>query len=161
MKITRLSILTILSMAVLVCGCETLSSNNSSQNINTALLEPAMNPKIPDIPIPAGLKPAYKESYFFENAGMRVGVLKYKGKANPDFIVNFFKEQLSMNNWTLLNVIEYNNRLLNFEREKETCIINVEPQGGFVTVTISLGPKSQQDMSKKGKEGTGRRDLLK
>jgi hypothetical protein len=161
MNIKRLSILTILCLAVFVCGCETLSSNNGSRNINTALLEPAINPKIPDIPIPAGLKPVYNESYFFENAGMRVGVLKYKGKANPDFIVNFFKEQLSMNNWTLLNVIEYNNRLLNFEREKETCIINVEPQGSSVTVTISLGPKSQQDMSKKGTDGQSRKDLLK
>ncbi len=160
MKLIRIFWLAGLGLAALLCGCGTLNST-SSQNINPALLEPSTNPKIADIPIPAGLKPVYKESYFFENAGMRVGVLKYRGKANPDFVVNFFKEHLSMNNWTLLNVIEYNNRLMNFERDHETCTINIQPQGGAVAVTISLGPKSQQDMAKKGKEGGNKRDLLK
>jgi hypothetical protein len=39
--------------------------------------------------------------------------------------------------------VEYGERLLNFERENETCIVNLMPKGGKVTVTISLGPKSQ------------------
>jgi hypothetical protein len=50
---------------------------------------------------------------------------------------------MPMFNWSLLNVVEYGERLLNFERENETCIVNLMPKGGKVTVTISLGPKSQ------------------
>jgi hypothetical protein len=72
-----------------------------------------------------------------------VGVLKYQGKNNPDQVVNFYKEQMAMYNWNLVNIIEYGQRLLNFERENESCIITIEPRGSSIILIISLGPKSQ------------------
>jgi hypothetical protein len=75
---------------------------------------------------------------------MRVGLLKYEGKASPDQVVNFYKEQMAMYNWNLLNVVEYGQRLLNFDRETETCIISLTPRGNNSVITITLGPKTQQ-----------------
>ena len=125
-------------------GCSTTSNNR---------IEPQAILKFSDLPIPAGLKSLPQVSYSFENAGVRVAVLKYQGKANIDQVINFYKEQMPMYNWNLINIIEYGQRLLNFERENETCIITIQ-QAGFwnedVLVTISLGPKSQ-NLTKKSK----------
>ncbi|MDI6758507.1 MAG: hypothetical protein QMD94_02380 [Candidatus Omnitrophota bacterium] len=120
-------------------GCATTSSKDTSKQ--SALLEPQSILKFSDIPIPAGFKPLNEKSYSFETSGVRVGVLKYQGKANPDQVVNFYKEQMPIYNWILLNIIEYGNRLLNFDRENETCIIDLATKGNNITLTISLGPK--------------------
>ena len=125
-------------------GCTTVSNSR---------LEPQAILKFSDVPIPTGLKPLPQISYSFENAGVRVAVLKYQGRANIDQVINFYKEQMPMFNWNLINIIEYGQRLLNFERENETCIITVQVAGFWneeVLVTISLGPKSQ-NLARKAK----------
>jgi hypothetical protein len=109
----------------------------------STLLEPQAILKFGDIPIPVGFKLLARDSYAFESAGVRVGVLKYKGRVNLDLVVNFYKNQMPMYNWNLLNVVEYGERLMNFERENETCIISLLPKLGSVIITISVGPKPQ------------------
>lgn len=126
-------------------GCATVSENK---------LEPQAILKLSDVPIPAGLKALPQTSYSFENAGMRVAVLRYQGKVNIDQMINFYKEQMPTYNWNLVNIIEYGQRLLNFERDNETCIITMQVAGFWnedTLVTISLGPKSQA-LSKKSKQ---------
>jgi len=125
-------------------GCSTVSDTR---------LEPQTILKFSDVPIPAGLKPLPQTSYSFENSGVRVAVLKYQGRANVDQVINFYKEQMPLFNWNLINIIEYGQRLLNFERENETCIITMQVAGFWneeTLVTISLGPKSQ-NLTKKAK----------
>ncbi|MDD5409281.1 MAG: hypothetical protein PHC71_04235 [Candidatus Omnitrophica bacterium] len=145
MKTARLFFLLISCclLAAVLPGCSTLSSSSGSKSINPDLLEPQAILKFSDVPVPVGLKSLPTQSYSFESSGVRVGVLKYQGKVNPDQVVNFYKEQMAMYNWNLVNIVEYGQRLLNFERENETCIITMEPKGSTVILTISLGPKSQ------------------
>jgi len=128
-------------LTTVLIGCSTLSDNKGAAN--PSLLEPQAILKFSDIPIPAGLKSLPDQSYSFESSGVRVGVLKYRGKNNPDQIVNFYKEQMPMYNWNLVNIVEYGQRLLNFERDNETCIITMEPKWNSIILTVSLGPKSQ------------------
>lgn len=123
-------------------GCAAMSKKDKSMGGPT-LLEPQAILKFADLPIPAGFKLLPQDSYSFESSGVRVAVLKYQGKANPDRVVNFYKEQMLMYNWDLVNIIEYGQRLMNFERENETCVINLSSKGNSVILTISLGPKSQ------------------
>ena len=125
-------------------GCSTTANSR---------IEPQVILKFSDVPIPAGLKSLSAASYSFESSGVRVGVLKYQGKANIDQVINFYKEQMPMYNWNLINIIEYGQRLLNFEKENETCIITIQTAGFWnedALVTISLGPKSQ-NLTKKSK----------
>jgi len=124
-----------------IIGCSTLSE--SSKSSKSSMLEPQAILKFSDVPVPSGLKAIPAASYSFESSGIRVGVLKYQGKGNADQITNFYKEQMIMYNWNLINIVEYGQKLLNFDRENETCIINLESKGSNVIVTISLGPKSQ------------------
>ncbi|MEK6727768.1 MAG: hypothetical protein AABY28_03725 [Candidatus Omnitrophota bacterium] len=126
-----------------IFGCAGSSKKEDGLLKNSSLLEPSGIFKFSDVPIPIGFKPLPQSSYSFESSGVRVGLLKYQGKVNPDRIVNFYKEQMPMYNWMLLNVVEYGQRLMNFERETETCIISMDPKGSSTILTISLGPKAQ------------------
>lgn len=126
---------------IALIGCAGLNSKDKPAS-NPDLLEPQAIMKFSDVPVPAGFK-QMQDSYSFESSGVRVGALKYHGKANPDRVVNFYKEQMVMYNWNLLNVVEYGQRLLNFDRDNETCIINMIPKGNEITLVITIGPKSQ------------------
>lgn len=130
-------------LAITLLGCSTVSDNPKSLNTGVGMLEPQSVLKFSDVPVPVGLKALPQASYSFESSGVRVGVLKYQGKANADQVINFYKEQMAMYNWNLVNIIEYGQRLINFERDSESCIITIEPKGSIVTLIISLGPKSQ------------------
>ena len=146
------SIYYILPTVFLLAGCATYSTNKDSKSASSGMLEPQSILKFSDVPVPAGLKAIPLESYSFESSGVRVGVLKYQGKANPEQIVNFYKEQMPMYNWSLVNIVEYGQRLLNFERENESCIITMQPASwGNNIVIISLGPKSQS-VSRRSKQ---------
>jgi hypothetical protein len=130
----------VLMLALSLFGC---ASTDSKPQTNQAMLEPQALLKFGDIPVPVGFKMANQESYAFETSGIRVGVLKYRGKASSDLVVNFYKEQMGMYNWNLLNVVEYGQKQLNFDRESETCVVNVNPHGSGSVITITVGPKSQ------------------
>ncbi len=130
-------------LATVLTGCASLSGNSDAKSANPGMLEPQAILKFSDIPVPVGLRNLPNQSYSFESSGVRVGVLKYQGKNSPDQVVSFYKEQMAMYNWNLVNIVEYGQRLLNFERENESCIITIEPKGSSIILIISLGPKSQ------------------
>ena len=135
---TRIFIAGLLVFSVFTfLGCAGPSSKS------LGLLEPSSIQKFTDVPVPAGFNLLSKNSYSFESSGVRVGILKYRGKANPDQIINFYKEQMPMYNWNLLNIVEYGDRMMNFDRDTETCIISLSPKGKSIAITISIGPKSQ------------------
>ena len=149
MKLVRLFFLftSCCLLATALTGCSTLSA---TKNENPGFLEPQSLLKFSDVPVPVGLKNLPQASYSFESSGVRVGVLKYQGKSNPERIISFYKEQMAMYNWSLVNIVEYGQRLMNFERENESCIITIEPKGSSVLLIISLGPKSQ-NLTKKSR----------
>ncbi len=144
MRLTTSLFLAIITIAA--CGCQTFKGTD---DINPALLEPSLTLRFADIPTPSGFKLLPKSSYSFENAGIRVGMLTYQGKASPDQVVNFYREQMAMQKWNLINIIEYGQRLLNFDRDTETCTVTVTPKGSGSLVTVALGPKSQAPSKKK------------
>jgi uncharacterized protein (DUF1919 family) len=91
--------------------------------------------------VPTGFKFLPEKSYLIESGLIRGGILKYTGKAIGDQIVNFYKEQMPMYGWHLLNLVEYGDKILNFEKEKESCIITIKPSGSKSDITISVAPK--------------------
>jgi hypothetical protein len=134
-------------LILLLAGCAALSDRGKPAG-TSMVLEPQSIVKFSDLPVPAGLKLQTRDSYSFESSGVRVAVLKYEGKIGPDLIENFYKDQMPMYNWSLLNTVEYGDRLMNFERENETCIITLTPKGNNTIITISIGPKAQAPLRK-------------
>jgi hypothetical protein len=127
-----------------VTGCVTTSSSAPAK-----ALQPSATLRFSDIPIPAGFNLITQQSFSFENAGVRVALLKYKGKGTLDQVLNFYKENMPLSRWNLLNVSEFGQRMLNFEREGETCIITVQSQLTGTVITLSLGPKSSPGRNKR------------
>ena len=140
----------LISMIFLLAGCTTISNRDQGMS-NSNLLEPQTKMKFSDLPVPGGFKLLAQESYSFEAGGVRVGLLKYQGKADVDQVINFYKEQMAMYNWELLNVVEFGQRLMNFDRESESCIITLFPKGKNITIAISVGPKTQRPAQKNKK----------
>ncbi|PJC48719.1 MAG: hypothetical protein CO035_01930 [Candidatus Omnitrophica bacterium CG_4_9_14_0_2_um_filter_42_8] len=128
-----------------LAGCVTLPKNESigSTEQNKASLSVAPILKFEDIPTPAGFRILDKESFAFQNDKSRVALLKYYGGKNAEQVMAFYKEQMASFNWNLVNVIEYDRKVLNYENSEESCIITIQPQGGKSLVTVALSPKSR------------------
>jgi hypothetical protein len=135
-----------------LAGCATFPQNESlphDSGKDKASLSIAPLLKFDDIPVPAGFKNLDKESFAFQNDKSRVALLKYYGGKTADQVVAFYKEQMAMSNWDLVNVIEYDRKVMNYENSEESCIITIQPQGGKSMVTIALSPKSRPIKSEK------------
>lgn len=134
-------------LTALLFGCAAL--NNEGLSSQSLAVQSML--KFSDLPVPSGFKMLEKDSYSFESSAMRVGLLRYQGKATLDQVVNFYKEQMPMYNWALLNITQYGYCIMNFDREQESCIINVYPKGSTSIISLAFGPKSPV-MPKKPKQ---------
>lgn len=148
MKVRKSKFVLFICSIILLSGCATGNSDSRSSVSGGSTLEPQTMLKFSDIPVPVGFKTVGDETYCFETSGVRVGLLRYQGKANVDQVVNFYKEQMPMYNWYELNIIEYGQRMLNYDRDSETCNISLLPRGNNVTITIAVGPKSREYIKK-------------
>ncbi len=141
--------LLILLLALPLAGCATTGSSDS--DLIALEEEEAFNPpglapttkkvRFADIAVPSGFKLIKDRSFVFQTEGVRVALLKYVGRAKTQNLLEFYKEQMPLYNWELLNVVEYGRIILNFERGKQSCIINIESRGIKKIVTISVAPK--------------------
>ncbi|MCM8792142.1 MAG: hypothetical protein NC826_03210 [Candidatus Omnitrophica bacterium] len=132
-------------------GCASLPKNQEADLFKS--LEPSVMIKFSDIPIPSGFKFLYQDSYSFQTSKVRVAILKYRGRPTAEKTFLFFKEQMPLYGWNLLNTIEYGRHLLNFEKENESCIITVEPKKLSTEFIITVGPK-QTSLEKKETKNT-------
>jgi hypothetical protein len=55
-------------------------------------------------------------------------------------------------NWALLNVLEFGDRMLNFERQNESCVVTIKSKGKGVEISVSLAPKSPMPVPTHKKE---------
>ena len=140
-------------------GCATTnnSGQGSSMSNGPSLMSSAL--KFDDVPMPVGFKLIDNESFSFQNDNMRVGLLRYSGMPDANKVINFYKEQMPMYNWDLINVIEYGQKVMNFERSGQTCIITIQPLSTRTIITIAVAPKAPtamtQERSQKYKELKG------
>ena len=144
MKLLPLSLILIVFVFGL-SGCVSVQKGP----ISLQSLEPSAALRFSDIPVPSGFKILPKESFILESGGVRAGILKYTGKADAQSVVLFYRNQMPVYNWALLNVLEYGDRMLNFERENESCVITIKSVGVRVELTLSLAPKSPMPVSHK------------
>jgi len=129
-------------LLLFLSGCASSSPYKSDDADSYKALDVSMALKFEDVPVPTGFKPIARESFVFENDVLRVGILKYSGRVNPDHVVNFYKDQMALYNWRFLNIVEYQRRIMSFEREDQNCIILIEPSGMGTLLTVSVAPKA-------------------
>ena len=125
---------------LLLAGCAA-SSGTMKDRTAVAPLRTAALLRFADVPVPVGFQFIDNESFAFQNELARVGLLKYAGRAEIDRVVQFYREQMPLYNWTFLNLLEYESRVLNFEKTDQTCIITIGHRGDRAQVTIAVAPK--------------------
>ena len=134
-----------LILSVLLSGCATMKGMFKGRSSTAGVSKPpevSAILKFDDIPVPDGFKFIANQSFAFQTQDLRVGLLKYEGKADPDAIVQFYKEQMPLYNWKVVNLIEYGKRLLNFEKNGQSAVVTIEPRGTKVIITIAVSPRS-------------------
>ncbi|MCM8784533.1 MAG: hypothetical protein NC818_07230 [Candidatus Omnitrophica bacterium] len=132
---------------VFLTGCASFSFQKRTPAEEALLPAPLL--KFADVPVPQGFKLIANESFIFQNENGRVGLLRYSGSPTADLVVNFYREQMPQYGWFLLNIVEYGRRVLNFEKQEESCIITLEPTTTKTIISISLAPKSKTPALKK------------
>ena len=129
-----------MAAVLLLAGCASTSAT-STERAPAAPLQTSALLKFADVPVPVGFQLVDNESFAFQNEITRVGLLKYRGRPDVDRVVQFYREQMPLHQWTLLNLLEYESRVLNFEKPDQTCIVTVGRFGDRTQVTIAVAPK--------------------
>jgi hypothetical protein len=149
-NITKL--FSVVFIVFLISGCAGFNKKKDEKTDNTvARSVDAEDPyaaeklKFDDIPIPEKFVINLKESFVFRNDYTRVGIVKYEGPGDINTITAFFKKQMPLFNWELINSIEYRKSIISFLKQSQSCVIIVEQLGAFggsVTFTIASGPRN-------------------
>ncbi len=106
----------------------------------TREISPSTALRFNDIPVPETFRFDYQNSYVFEDKLSRLGVLKYITTISPEEIIMFFKQEMPNAGWRFVNIVEYGQKTLTYEKEKETCVINILQGMTQSTVVISITP---------------------
>lgn len=131
---------------IFISGCATMTGGSAADTRQGGVAM-AKFLKFEDVPVPAGFKFLNNESFTFQNDQMRVGLLKYAGMPDANKVVEFYKDQMPMYNWDLVNVIEYGQRIMNFERPGQSCIITIQPESTRTVIAIAVAPKAATPMT--------------
>lgn len=145
---SRTLVFIFVGLAILFSGCATLKEKTSSFSASKELEVSALL-KFDDVPVPDGFNFIASESFAFQTNDVRVGVLKYQGRANPDAIILFYKEQMPLYNWKTINIVEYGRRVLNFEKNDQTCAVTIDAKGSKVFLVIVVSPRSGREVFEK------------
>jgi hypothetical protein len=140
-RISRVIFVIFIGLILTIYGCS--SWPRKTETAASASLELSALLKFDDVPIPNGFKFLPQKSFAFQNDLFRVAMLRYAGKATAEQVVSFYKEQMPLFRWDLLNIVEYGTKTLNFERPDETCTILIESKGSSSRIAISVAPKSR------------------
>ena len=138
-------ILLFVVLPLILSGCASLSyySPSPSKGVpgKEKELKKAIEQKFNDIPIPEGMVIDAQNSFAFDNGEMRLAQLRYFTRLTPEDLVSFFKRELPLEGWGMVNVVEYGERRLSFTKEKESLEILIYPERRRCKVIISLTPK--------------------
>ena len=132
-------------LVLVAAGCATTSSNTASEPIRNLTVSTAL--RFDDVPVPQGFSQLPKESFIFQTESVRAGVVRYAGNASPEAVMQFYKQQMPAFNWSPVNIIEFGQKQLSFEKPGQTCVVVVEGTRSKSTITISIGPKSEKPKS--------------
>jgi hypothetical protein len=140
---------------VVFTGCETFPTwpGSSADTVSEeslaeipsveSVFPPAAAARFEDVPVPEGLEMVHKRSFVFQSGDLEVGFLIYKGRLMPEEAAQFFVDTLPRAGWNLLDVLEYDDITIMFERPDKNLIVHISPKFMGCVARIRLTPKSQ------------------
>lgn len=134
----------VLPLLVLV-GCASLSYYSPPEkefSPKAKEIKKAIKQKFDDIPVPEKMVLDAKSSFVFDNGEIRLAHLRYFTRLAPEDVTAYFKKELPLQGWSMVNVVEYGERMLSFSKEEESLVITIYPEKRGCRIVISLTPKA-------------------
>lgn len=137
-------VLLIIIICFYCCSCSTLSQKGSLGGYSQGEMEISGQSRFEDLPVPEGFILYREESFIFENDKTRMGTLSYIGKSNFESLIDFYRKNMALNGWNLMNSVEFDVVVLNFEKDEESCVVTLKKRKmSKAVVTFTLAPASK------------------
>mgnify|MGYP005850162435 CR=1 FL=1 len=105
-------------------------SVTGNQDADAAGLDASPRRRFKDVPLPAGLREDFEQTYVFENANVQVGRMVYYSKASVTEIAQFYINACPESGWTLDSVLRAEGGAnLDFRKPGKRLIVWVQAQG--------------------------------
>lgn len=135
----------LLMLILLLCsGCAGIfnsigvSSNPSEESEETPV---PLYRDFEDVAIPRELKEDKKNTYVIESAGYRSGILALKGRVERNSLINFFKDNMSKDNWKAITSFKTPKRaIMLFQKENRWCMISITEKEINTYIEIGVVP---------------------
>ena len=131
---------------LILTGCAGISyytpSPRTEEGKETSIKK-ALQQKFDDLPLPQGVVIDSQNSFIFQDGGIRIAQLRCVSKLSPDALVSYFREELPLQGWQFLNVVEYGERRLSFEKPGEKLEVIIYPERRGARIVISLTPSNK------------------
>lgn len=145
-KLMDIKIVTVIMVFVffLCSGCAglfgskggSLSSSSQSEENSIPLYR-----DFEDVAIPRELKEDKKSTYIIESAGYRSGILALKGRVERNSLIDFFKDNMSKDNWKAITSFKTPKRaIMLFQKENRWCMISVTEKEINTYIEIGVVP---------------------
>jgi len=144
-KIIKLNFFLAICAILAISGCASLQPRGEGGSGNLRVQNPlnvAGTLRFEDVPTPALFKNLRDQSFVFQDGATRVGFLRYSGRPNADQVISFFKTQMPLYNWDIINIVEYGNITMSFAKSNENCMITVTPLTTKTIISIVVSPKT-------------------
>lgn len=93
-----------------------------------------------DIPIPQEMDMITDESRVFMVGQFKSGVLVFKGRVEPNSLVDFFQAAMTKEKWQFKSGFRYNRSVLVFEKPQKTCVIIVYSRLFYTYLEVYVAP---------------------
>jgi hypothetical protein len=94
-----------------------------------------------DVLIPAELSLMRKNSFVYSTPSFTAGVLVFEGYVQGESLVNFFTTNMAKDGWILKSSFRYRRVILNFEKERRSCLVSVAEYPLNTKVEIWVAPQ--------------------
>jgi len=88
-----------------------------------------------DVLIPGELKLEREASFIYQTAGLTAGVLVFSGRVELSSLIDFFKNNMSKDNWQIISSIKSERNMMLFKKEKRWCVVSIKEKELFDTET--------------------------
>ena len=141
---------------VVFAGCETFPywpggsgeplSEESLAEIPTveSVFPPAAGARFDDIPVPEGMEMNHDRSFVFESEQLQIAYLIYEGRLTPEETAQFFADALPRAGWDLLDVLQYDDITLRFNKPEKNLVVHVSPKTRGCVAKIMLTPRGNE-----------------
>lgn len=96
-----------------------------------------------DVPIPSGFSADRAKSFVYESGSgdVKVGRLYYSGWHDSQDVVNYYYNAMINKGWKMVNSMEHDGIILNYEKETRVCTVIVTDALIKTHLEIQVGPK--------------------